>query len=72
MQAGQLGPFSELLAEVIKPPAVGTGQALPGAEGLDSYEFSFIRNLILRLLTPLGCIMTMCHVVFTVCCSQSQ
>jgi len=47
-------PFSELLAEMIKPPAVDTRQATPAAEGLNSYEFSFFTKVILRLLIPLG------------------
>ena len=47
-------PFSELLAELMQPPAANTGQATPAAEGLDKYEFSFITKVILRLLIPLG------------------
>ncbi len=35
-------PISELLAEIIKPPAAHTKQATPAAEGLDSHEISFI------------------------------
>jgi len=47
-------PFSELLAEMVKPPAVDTWQATPAAEGLVSYECSFITKVILRLLINLG------------------